>query len=777
MVINLINKVNKSIYSLNAIKFMNIRFFDKKLLISLLVFLLLPLVWGLDFPTMEHEATVTLSPNISSCNIPTKFTVNITNNAGYGIYNVKIYKAQTNILNITCGPAPTGWNFRGFQYGQYCEYDTDPSGSYVINPGESLMFTFSATLIQTDCVTTLMVSTLDNGAIVGEGQGKEETHNINLSVDCHAPKITKIVDTAKKQIKFFASDDGQCDLGMDYCRYRIIFDDSPGAWNVVSATNRSSITWQYSFQNDSINKVEVECYDIAGNKAVLNETLDSVPGEIIVVFDESAMMLSNSIVGSCGGSIIDKSGNAVLVRVPEGTEASFINKAMKIASVRYVERNGIVRALWTPNDADWKSQWGPTAISADKAWDIVKGSKNVKIAIIDTGIDYNHEDLRDNYDDSGYDWVNNDDDPMDDHGHGTHCAGIAAAVMDNGVGIAGIAQVKIMAEKVLDRWGYGTYWSVGLGIEHAVDHGADIISMSIGGSSYSRWLEDKCNDAWDKGVILVAAAGNRGSERIDYPAAYDSVIAVGATDRNNRRTYYSNYGDKLELVAPGDSIYSTLYPDTYGTQSGTSMATPHVAGVAALMLAANSSLSNEDVRKILHEKAVDLGASGKDKYYGYGLVDAYQSVLAVAKMSGSISGEVLYTNNQSGIPDVNVSLIKDGDIIRKTKTNEKGRFLFENLSEGNYTINVSKPRFFNNVTTVSVIAGKESDVSLVMWRKGDLNNNGKSADAGDVSLMLKGSVLIIEPDWRYDLNNNGKLADAADVLLILKASVGYIDLI
>jgi len=126
---------------------------------------------------------------------------------------------------------------------------------------------------------------------------------------------------------------------------------------------------------------------------------------------------------------------------------------------------------------------------------------------------------------------------------------------------------------------------------------------------------------------------------------------------------------------------------------------------------------------------------------------------------------------------ISPSLIKDGDIIRKTKTNEKGRFLFENLSEGNYTINVSKPRFFNNVTTVSVIAGKESDVSLVMWRKGDLNNNGKSADAGDVSLMLKGSVLIIEPDWRYDLNNNGKLADAADVLLILKASVGYIDLI
>ena len=505
-----------------------------------------------------------------------------------------------------------------------------------------------------------------------------------------------------------------------------------------------------------------------------------VPGEVIVVFDDSAMALSD-IVEKCGGSVIDKADNAVLVRVAEGTEASFISRAMKIASVRYAERNGVVRALWTPNDPDWSSQWAPKAICADKAWDIVNGSESIKIAIVDTGVDYNHEDLKDHYDDSGYDWVNNDDDPMDDHGHGTHCAGIASAVMDNGLGIAGVSQVKIMAEKVLDCWGYGTYWTVGLGIEHAADHGADVISMSLGGDSYSRWLEEKCDDAWDKGVILVAAAGNDGSESINYPAAFDSVIAVGATDKYNRRTYYSNYGDDLELVAPGDNIYSTLPPNTYGTKSGTSMATPHVAGVAALVLAANSSLSNEDVRTILHEEAMDLGASGKDKYYGYGLVDAYQSVLAAVKPNGVIRGRILYTNNQSGIPNVNVSLMRDGEIIRDTKTNEMGQFLFEGLSEGNYSIKVSKPHFFDNETDVSLISGDESDVSsdisLRMWIKGDLNNNGKSADAGDVSLMLKGSVLIIEPDWRYDLNNNGKLADAGDVLLILKASVGYIELI
>ena len=283
---------------------MGIKLLDKKLLISLLVlsFLLPLLAQGFDFHTMEHEATVTLSPNISSCDIPTKFTVNITNNAGYGIYNVKIYKAQTNILDITCGPAPTGWNFRGFQYGQYCEYDTDPNGSYVINPEESLTFTFNATLTQTECVSTFRISTLDNEAIItGHGQGEEENHYLDLNVDCHAPNITKIVGspkipgvgfdwwvTSNTLIKFSASDSGQCDLGMDYCRYRIIFDNSPGAWNIVNSTNGDTVAWQFYLQNDSVHKIEVECYDIAGNKAVLNETdkVDNTPPNTTKIYGE-----------------------------------------------------------------------------------------------------------------------------------------------------------------------------------------------------------------------------------------------------------------------------------------------------------------------------------------------------------------------------------------------------------------------------------------------------------------------------------------------------------
>ena len=145
-----------------------------------------------------------------------------------------------------------------------------------------------------------------------------------------------------------------------------------------------------------------------------------------------------------------------------------------------------------PNDTYYSYQWGLPAIKADKAWDIEKGNKSVKIAIVDTGIDYTHEDIASNYVSGGYDWVNGDTDPLDDNGHGTHCAGIAAAVIDNGKGIAGVAQVSIMAEKVLNSYGYGSDWNVARGIVHATKSGANVISMSLGSSSFSRILQKAC---------------------------------------------------------------------------------------------------------------------------------------------------------------------------------------------------------------------------------------------------------------------------------------------
>jgi hypothetical protein len=281
---------------------------------------------------------------------------------------------------------------------------------------------------------------------------------------------------------------------------------------------------------------------------------------------------------------------------------------------------------YTPTDPFWSSQWGPQSIKCPQAWDIETGSTDVLIAIVDTGIDYNHEDLT-HYVAGGYDWYNNDSNPMDDNDHGTHCAGIAAATMDNSIGIAGVAQVGVMAEKVCSAGGSCPWFDCAQGITHAADFGADVISMSFGSDSYSTVMDNACQYAWDEGAVLVAASGNDGACVALYPARYDTVICVGATDDNELRCPFSNCDeDQMELVAPGEDILSTTPSDNYQSWSGTSMSTPHVAGVAALAWSRFPGWTNLNVRAKLRNTADDLGPIGWDSCYGYGRVDAYEIV-------------------------------------------------------------------------------------------------------------------------------------------------------
>ena len=346
--------------------------------------------------------------------------------------------------------------------------------------------------------------------------------------------------------------------------------------------------------------------------------------EILVGFEELPTSILFSIVEKYDAIVleINEKIDTVLVKVQKGNEQTFIDKILAESKVEYAEINDDVHAFYTPNDPKWSEQWGPERIKCPDSWNIETGKDSVKIAIVDTGIDYNHEDLLGNYILGGYDHVNNDNDPMDDNGHGTHCAGIAAAVMDNNKGIAGVAQVKIMAEKVLDNWGSGSFYEVADGIVHAVDNDADIISMSLGSSSPSSTIEDACSYAWNNDVIIVAASGNDYSNKVSYPAAYDTVIAVGALDQSNKRTTWSNYGEKLELMAPGDKILSTIPNNDYDLYSGTSMACPHVAGVAGLALSRHPGYTNQEIRNLLVDTADDLGSIGWDKEYGHGRVDA-----------------------------------------------------------------------------------------------------------------------------------------------------------
>jgi subtilisin family serine protease len=253
------------------------------------------------------------------------------------------------------------------------------------------------------------------------------------------------------------------------------------------------------------------------------------------------------------------------------------------------------------------------------------GDLSVLVAVVDTGIYYMHPDLSAHYVPLGYDWVNMDSDPEDDHGHGTHCAGIIAAVSNNGEGIAGLAQVRVMAEKVLDSGGSG-YWDwVANGIINATDCGADIISMSLGGYGYSQLVHDAVKYAYDSGVLLIAAAANDNTNMKSYPAAYDEVVAVAATDQNDAKASFSNWGDWIELAAPGVSIISTV-PSGYESWSGTSMACPHVSGVAALAWSAYPSKTRDWLRLWLRYTADDLGDPGFDVYYGYGRINARKAV-------------------------------------------------------------------------------------------------------------------------------------------------------
>lgn len=286
--------------------------------------------------------------------------------------------------------------------------------------------------------------------------------------------------------------------------------------------------------------------------------------------------------------------------------------------------------------------WGVDRIDADLVWDqnrdlVVDSGANagggVKIAILDTGIDLDHPDLQANIK-GGINTINPLKSPDDDNGHGTHVAGIIAAV-DNQVGVLGVApQAWLYAVKILNKQGSGFVSDIIEGLQWAISEGVDVINMSFGTSSDVQSLHEAIAAAYNKGIVLVAAAGNSGpgENTVLYPAKYPEVIAVSATDSSDSAASWSSRGPEVELAAPGVYIPSTYKGGAYKTLSGTSMASPHVAGTAALVIASGMADSNADgvttpqeVRAVLRNTADDLGVSGPDSWYGYGLVDAQQA--------------------------------------------------------------------------------------------------------------------------------------------------------
>ncbi|WP_203828213.1 S8 family peptidase [Actinoplanes palleronii] len=320
------------------------------------------------------------------------------------------------------------------------------------------------------------------------------------------------------------------------------------------------------------------------------------------------------------------------------TAARLVVQAQQAANALGVEIDGMVHALEAPGGSDpYRSkQWDLATTHVPAAWQRSTGA-GVTVAVLDTGVDASHPDLAGHVL-TGWDAVaGTTGGNTDPEGHGTHVAGTIAALTGNGIGVSGIApDVTILPVRVLDAEGAGDTSDTAEGVIWAADHGADVINMSLGGTKQSSALTNAIAYARGKGVVVVAAAGNdraKGSPT-SYPGADPGVIAVAATDASDAVESYSNAGSYVDVAAPGSLILNT-YPTAlaatgYATMSGTSMASPHVAAVAALLLAARPGLNPDQVEAALEDSAIDLGTAGKDNDFGYGRIDAVTALDQVA---------------------------------------------------------------------------------------------------------------------------------------------------
>ena len=333
---------------------------------------------------------------------------------------------------------------------------------------------------------------------------------------------------------------------------------------------------------------------------------------------------------------------------------AIVAELRRAVGARYVEPDSRVVAT----DAELDATWGVKRIGAGVVHDTGESGAGVLVAIIDTGIDYNHSEFTDRYD-GGYDFVNSDSDPLDDAGHGTHVAGTVAAA-DDGIGVVGVAPgALLLAYKVLDETGSGFVSDVIAAIGLAIRDGAQVINMSLSGGA-SESLEIACQQAYAAGVVLVASAGNSGNppgrgDSVGAPAMYPSVIAVSATDSSDERPRWSSTGEAVELAAPGVDILSTYPGGGYATGSGTSMSAPHVAGAVALLISQGEVTVPAEVSDKLNSTSEDLGVSGWDPKYGYGLVnvDAACGFEETPPPAGSMH-----------IADMASSLVTTGPLVR-----------------------------------------------------------------------------------------------------------------
>ena len=402
---------------------------------------------------------------------------------------------------------------------------------------------------------------------------------------------------------------------------------------------------------------------------------DAIPGQWLVAVDDAAHPADSDAAGDALQALGAAGWEPVLpgaadphlaaawrFRVDADPEAVLDALAGR---VDWLEPDRHMAASTTlPNDPLFSRQWHLSAIGIPAAWAAGTG-EGVTVAVLDTGVSAGRDGFANLL--PGIDALEDGDGTADGDGHGTHVAGTIAQASNNGRGAAGVAPgVALLPVQVLDAEGSGTTVSVARGIVAAVDAGADVLNLSLGTGGPSRVIADAVDYAVARGATLVAASGNDGADRVEWPAAATGVIAVGAVDRNNRRAQYSNGGQALDLVAPGGDLSQDADRDgnrdgvlqeapdgrrsTYTYLQGTSMAAPHVSGVAALLIA-QVGRDPERVRALLTETAVDLAAPGRDRDTGAGLVDGAAALAAALAEGGPSEDRPGAGEGDTGAPE------------------------------------------------------------------------------------------------------------------------------
>ncbi|PIS21357.1 peptidase S8 [candidate division WWE3 bacterium CG_4_10_14_0_2_um_filter_42_7] len=423
---------------------------------------------------------------------------------------------------------------------------------------------------------------------------------------------------------------------------------------------------------------------LSPSRTVKAENYDRIPGKVLVKFRAEA---SNQEIDRQINTFSAKfkrrmdSIDVFVFKVPTGTEERFLKTLSRNPYVEYAEPDYVATALFDPNDPYFSNQWGlentgrvisgvvgkiDADIDGPTAWDTTKGG--VKVAILDCGINENHPDLVLKVVDHK-DFTGSTSGTNDIYGHGTHVAGIVAAETDNGIGVAGVCpDCYLLNGKVLNDNGSGAYSWIANGIIWATDNGAKVINLSLGGAQRSTTLENAVNYAWNKGVVVVAAAGNSNNSSKTYPAAYTNAIAVAATDNKDLRAYFSSYGATwVDIAAPGVYVFSTWKDttsnanpqpecdgaDCYKYASGTSMSTPMVAGVAGLIWKSSYDQSASSVRTRMETTADKIAGTGT--YWSAGRVNA----------ANAVSLSTSPTDTES--PTVSITSPLDGSFVSRGK--------------------------------------------------------------------------------------------------------------